>query len=100
MHSGGRTHRRGAHRASVPGPRSHLGPEHNAPGQRRHVGMPPYGVRRGVWWEMEPCPGGHKGRPYGVPTVWFVGRGAHTPPNRTVGTTGVAIDAALPSILS
>ena len=35
--------------------------------------------------------GGHKGRPYGVSSTRFVGRGAHTPPNQAAlrGSAGV-----------
>ena len=45
-------------------------------------------------------PGGHTGRPYAVFSAWSVGRGAHTPPNRTAGINRPAINAAPPSILS
>ena len=36
----------------------------------------------GVRWESGACSGGHKGRPYAVFSARFVGRGAHTPPDR------------------
>ena len=38
--------------------------------------------------------GGHKGRPYAELSAWSVGRGAHTPPNRTPGITGHASEIA------
>ena len=38
--------------------------------------------------------GGHKGRPYAALSAWSVGRGAHTPPNRTPGITGHASEIA------
>ena len=60
----------------------------------------PYGVRRGARRESRACPGGHTGRPYAVFSAWSVGRGAHTPPNRTAGINRPAINAAPPSILS
>ena len=67
-------------------------PAINAARSWRHVGMPPYETRR---W----C-GGNRGparaaanRPYGAPSPWPVGRGAHTPPNRTAGINRPAIIA-------
>ena len=40
-----------------------------------------------------PCPGGHTGRPYGARSTWSVGRGAHTPPNQAAGTNKPASNA-------
>ena len=46
---------------------------------RRHVGMPPYGVRRKCGKNPKPVRAAAS-RPYAVPSTWSVGRGAHTPP--------------------
>ena len=35
--------------------------------------------------ETQACSGGHKGRPYALPSTRFVGRGAHTPPTQPAG---------------
>ena len=48
----------------------------------------------GVRWKSPACSGGHKGRPYDVPSAWSVGRGAHTPPKQAAGITGLAVIAA------
>ena len=36
--------------------------------------------------EARACSGGHKGRPYAMPSTRSVGRGAHTPPTQPAGT--------------
>ena len=46
----------------------------------RHVGMPPYSVRRECGGNRGPARAAAS-RPYGACSTWSVGRGAHTPPN-------------------
>ena len=48
----------------------------------------------GMRWELGACSGGHTGRPYGAPSIRFVGRGAHTPPDQAAGIAGLAGIAA------
>ena len=59
----------------------------------RHVGMPPYGVRRGCGGKRRSVRAADS-RPYGACSTRSVGRGAHTPPNQAAGITGLAVHAA------
>ncbi len=56
----------------------------------RHVGMPPYGVRRGCGGKRRSVRAADS-RPYGACSTRSVGRGAHTPPNQAAGITGLAV---------
>ena len=61
----------------------------------RHVGMPPYGVRRGRGGNRGSVRAAHS-RPYGACSTRSVGRGAHTPPNQAAGITGLAVHETRP----
>ena len=53
----------------------------------RHVGMPPYEVRRECGNNPKPIRAAAS-RPYDAPPPRSVGRGAHTPPNQAAGIAG------------
>ena len=77
-------------RGGAPTPRRGLGSP--VPGWR-HVGMPPYGVRRGRNGNRRPGRAADS-RPYGVRSARPVGRGAHTPPKQAAETKESASIAA------
>ena len=61
----------------------------------RHVGMPPYGVRRGYGGKRRSVRADIQSAPTGAPAVGFYCRGAlHMRPCRAAGTAGLAVHGA------